>query len=210
MDIQEKAAPPAKPKRRYDNSRRQQQVATKKRRILETALKLINTDPESFTMRQLALRARLPERTLYHLFGDRDTLLVELNSLIANEIMRVDFNSQHARPEDFLVSTFEAFERNPRLIKGYLDSILGREARNLFQDGPEKFIMKSFAPQPPADMSPEEATRWAMVCSLFNAQTWRTLADCDFAHENFRSSAMVWAIRLLISNLQGNHQTAAS
>lgn len=203
MDTQDKATPAVKPKRRYDNSRRQQQVANKKRRILETALKLINSDPEAFTMRQLALKARLPERTLYHLFGDRDTLLLELNKLISTEIMRVDFNAEHPRPEEFLLTTFEAFERNPRLIKGYLDSILGREARNLFQDGPENFIMRSFAPKSPDAMSPEEATRWAIVCSLFNAQTWRTLADCDFAHQDFRSSALVWAIRLLIENLQG-------
>lgn len=208
MDTQDKAAPAAKPKRRYDNSRRQQQVANKKRRILETALKLINSDPESFTMRQLALKARMPERTLYHLYGDRDTLLLELNKLIANEIMQVDFKANHPRPEEFLIATFNAFEKNPRLIKGYLDSILGREARNLFQDGPEEFIMRSFAPKSPDAMTPEEATRWAIVCSLFNAQTWRVLADCNFAHQDFRTSALVWAIRLLIENLHG--RTAAS
>ncbi len=201
------STPQKRPKRRYDNTRRQHQVATKKRRILETALKLINTDPETFTMRQLALKARLPERTLYHLFGDRDTLLLELNKLIATEIMRLDFNSEHEKPEEFILATFDAFEKNPRLIKGYLDSILGRDARNLFQDGPETFIMKSFAPQDPALMSPEMATRWALVCSIFNAQTWRTLADCNFAHPEYRSQALVWAISLLIDNIKSHKAT---
>lgn len=201
MNSQQETTPLSKPKRRYDNTRRQQQVVSKKRRILETALKLINTDPESFTMRQLALKARLPERTLYHLFGDRETLLFELNTLIATEIMRLDFTADHQKPEDFILATFDAFEKNPRLIKGYLDSILGRDARNLFQDGPETFIMKSFARQDPADMPPEVATRWALVCSIFNAQTWRTLADCKFAHPEYRSQALVWAIRLLMDNL---------
>jgi|GEM_PF-6510692 AcrR family transcriptional regulator len=202
MKSSNNAGPESKPKRNYDNSRRQQQVAVKKRRVLETALKLMNSDPESFTMRQIALKARLPERTLYHLFGDRETLLSELNQLIAQEIIQLNFDQDDPDPENFVRLTFEAFERNPKLIKGYLDSVLAREARNLFQDKPEAFVLRSFAKKDPSEMTPTEATRWALICSLFSVQTWRNLADCDFADPEFRPQTLVWAMHLLMANIQ--------
>jgi hypothetical protein len=54
---------------------------------------------------------------------------------------------------------------------------------------------------------PEEATRWALICSLFSAQTWRILADSAFANPDFRSQTLVWAMRTLMANIRQGMST---
>ncbi len=121
-------------KRSYDRSSRVQSATESKEAVIELAMRLLQEQGEHFSIRKLAQATTYSERHLYRIFNGIEGLASAIN-LRLNRLLRLDTIFQELTLEnlpDAAVEIFAQFNKNEKLVRAYLESPLGRAAREVW------------------------------------------------------------------------------
>lgn len=192
--------------RSYHSPLRERQAAATRRAILEAAAELILSDGlTDFSMREVASRAGVAERTVYHHFPSRQELLDGLNAWVTEQLEERRLQADPREIEDLpgrVAAIFAAFDEIgvPARAMARLSASQGmrsegyRERTAAFR---ERFadVLDTL----PADQADR---RFAVLRHLVSSTTWLTLRD-EFGLEGDEAArAVSWALETLLDDLR--------
>ena len=186
----------------YDSPLRREQARGTRQAILEAAATVI-TESGDFVMAQVAERAGVAVRTVYHHFPDRDSMLDALAVWLANElgypqqVMPPDLDTFADETEDM----FKRFAVDDVKLQAYFSTPAGLAARRHARARRLEHL-RHLAATELAD--PDTAERTAvMIHQIASSRTWRGLIEESHLEGNDAAEAIGWMIRTLIMSVKG-------
>lgn len=192
--------------RPYHSPLRERQAADTRRDILRAAAEIIAGDGlTDFSMRSVAARAKVSERTVYHHFPSRQVLLDGLAEWVDDQLRELRLQADPRDIEDMpgrIAALFSAFEDigAPALAMARLAAVHG--IRSAAHEERTAAFRDRFAdlldPLPP-----DEAERcFAVVRHLVSSTTWLTLRDEFRLGGEDAARAIAWALDALLEELR--------
>lgn len=186
----------------YDSPLRREQARGTRQSILEAAAMVI-TESGDFVVAQVAERAGVAVRTVYHHFPDRDSMLDALAIWLANElgypepVMPPDLDTF----ADETVAMFKRFAADDVKVQAYFSTPTGLAARRHARARRLEHL-RHLAATEFAD--PDTAERTAvMIHQIASSRTWRGLIEESHLDANDAAEAIGWMIRTLIESVKG-------
>lgn len=191
--------------RAYHSPLRERQAANTRREILQAAAELIESDGlADFSLREVAARADVSERTLYYHFPNRQAVLDALADWVDEQLRERRLQDDPRNIEDFparIAAIFAAFDEigAPARAMARLSAAEGMRSA-AYRDRTEAFrerFAEVLDPLPPA-----EAERcFALLRHVVSATTWMTLREEFGLEAEDAAAAMAWALRALLDDL---------
>lgn len=193
--------------RSYHSPLRKAQAEATRNLILETLAEMVATDGlVDLSIRDLANRAEMSERTVYRHFPDRDSLFEALIDKTATEL---DWDSaedrlgigSYADIVDAIPAVFESFEREETAtrVAVQLANVLGRVSDDgKRRNDRHRVLLERHLP----DLDPDSRERlFALLRVVMSSRTWLRLED-EFGYDASVSGPMVaWVIRLMLDDV---------
>lgn len=192
----------SKKPRKYDNSSRLEKSNNNRQKIIENYVDLlVEKRGEEISLEELAERANLSARTLFRFFGDKKSLIRELETYLETYVIRVAGNLQIMTVEDFAEFAFQVFDKYESLILAYLYTNFGQQSRVLFRRKFNILVMEKVKAQIPLTNSKEEEHRINLIITLINANLWSDLRNVYNESGTEMGKSMKWAVGTLLKNL---------
>lgn len=193
-------------KRPYHSPLRERQTRNTRSSILEAAAELIVDEGlESFSMRSVADRASVSERTVYHHFPNRQALLDGFTEWVDQRLRERQLQIDPRDIEDLpgrIAAIFRAFDDigAPARAMARLsaaDGMRSAEHRGRTEAFRER-LGELLDPMPD-----EEAERsFALIRHLVSSTTWLTLRDEFRLSPDDTSRVMAWGLETLLEDLR--------
>lgn len=190
-------------RRPYTSPVRDRRAAETRRKILDATARIIADDGVSgFSVREIASRAGVAERTVYHHYPDRQALLDGLtewvDDLIADRGVRVGIGSVDDLP-GLVRDVYSAFDDigAPAVAMARLSMAEGmRSARHHRRTEGLRRLVGAIG-----DLTPEEVERrFAVIRVVTASTTWLTFREALGLGIEDAAEAAGWAIEALLSS----------
>lgn len=191
--------------RPYHSPLRERQAAETRREILQAAAELIMHGAlTDFSMRDVAARAEVSERTVYYHFPNRQAVLDGLTEWVDDQLRERELQAHPMGIDDLperMTAIFAAFEEigAPALAMARLAA-----AQDMYSAGHRERtagFRDRFA-EVLDPLPPEEAERcFAVLRNLVSAATWWSLSDEFGLSGEEAGRAIAWALETLLDDL---------
>lgn len=199
---------PAPPRRAYDSTARRRQAAETRRRIVLAATELVHTGParvwQGVTVRAVAARAGVSERTLYRHFGSerglRDAVMHHLEEEAGIDLVGMTLEDV----AEIAARIFEQLASFPLEPRPPLDPTL-REANQRQR----RALLAAVAARTEPRWSEKDQTAAAAVFDVLwsSAAYERLVVDWKLDQER-AAEAVAWTIGLVADAVRGGHPPA--
>jgi AcrR family transcriptional regulator len=190
--------------RTYDSPLRREQAEGTRHRILDAAASVINEDKD-FVVAQVAKRAGVSVRTVYHHFPDREAMLNVLSVRLARQLGYTG----PEMPDDLMsfadgaVAIGKRVGANDDLVRAHMSTPAGQATH---QHGRARRLehLRQLADAELADVDPQIA-EWLVVIihQLASSRTWLAMKDEAQLDVAEAAEAVAWAIRTLLESVRG-------
>src|SRR6266446_5272895 len=189
--------------RSYSSALRQKQTENTHAQILETALKLMTSQPlEGVTHETVAREGQVALRTVYRHFPSRDDLFAAIRTVVEQ---RMGLNACPETEDDLLANVHRVsrqLDQNPALAR-IVFSPAGRQVRSEDNDRRLEAVAKALE-QATRHLSPSAREGVAGVFQLLcSAPAWQILSERAHLDGESAAQALDWALRTLLSALYG-------
>lgn len=193
-------------KRAYHSPLRERQAAATRGEILQAAAELILAEGlTDFSLRDVAGRADVSERTVYYHFPNRQAVLDGLNELVDGRLRDLDLQADPRDIEDVpgrIEEIFAAFESIGAPARAMARLAVAQGLRSVEHDERTVAFRERFA-DVLDPLSPEEAERcFAVLRHVISAATWLTLREEFELSGEDAAKAMAWALQTLLGDLR--------
>jgi AcrR family transcriptional regulator len=190
--------------RTYDSPLRRENAQRTRKRILDSAASVITEDGD-FVVAQVAERAGVSVRTVYHHFPDREAMLDALGEWLAEELgyPRPEWPQDLSSFADLTVEMAERLSADVDKMRVFFSTPVGQAARRQARARRLKHLRR-LADVELAGMDPQTA-EWAVVIihELASSRTWLAIQDDAGFDVSEAAEAVGWAIKTLLRGLKG-------
>lgn len=182
---------------------RGRQAELARRSILDAASAgLLNGNPDTMSLAEVAEQAGVSARTLYRYFPARDALMAAALEHLNEELGLVP----EVDPDD-IGGTFLAgsarMAQYPTLVRNLNQTAAGRNSRSAYREGrARQFADAVLALAPPGMDSQSVRAAGAVVASLCGSAAWVTLCDEQGLSVEEARAAVAWTIETLIETIR--------
>jgi AcrR family transcriptional regulator len=196
-------------KRPYQSDLREKQREQTRNDILDSFCAMISEKgPEACTIPEIAKRAGVALRTVYHHFPAREDLLAALAQAIRQKHGGIGYPKTPEEIPAIVAALFAQFDLHPDLIQAQLLTSLGREVRDLARIERVKAVRAALRPISSHLPSEEAEGAAAIIKHLFSAETWWAIKR-DFGLDGAAAGRITAkAIGLLIEDLADRNRMA--
>lgn len=192
-------------KRQYDTRLRESQAEQTRSRILAALAEQIgDAGLSEFSIEQVARKAGVSTRTVYHYFPNRDALFDGVTVWLDQQAVGLPFPESPTTEQllDHLRMAFEQFDQYEALIRAQLVTGVGRALRERGRSQRRPAIEALVRREAPG-LSEEELRRaTALVHYLGSSEAWRSMKDESSMSSKEAGEAVTWAIRTLLDALR--------
>ena len=190
--------------RTYDSPLRRENAQRTRKRILDAAASVITEDGE-FVVAQVAERAGVSVRTVYHHFPDRETMLDALGEWLAEELgyPRPEWPADLASFADLTETAAEQLRADLDKMRVFFSTPVGQAARRQARAQRLEHLRR-LADAELAGVDPQVA-KWlaVIVHQLASSRTWLGMRDEAGFEVLEAAKAVGWAIRTLVESVKG-------
>jgi AcrR family transcriptional regulator len=156
------------------------------------------------SMEAVARRARVSARTVYRYFPTKDDLLTAFWDWFLDQLGVGDDPVSADELPDFVDRLFEMFGRQEPLMRGFIASRAGAEARRASFPRRRRQIERSL--ESLTDKMDRADARLALAALhlCYSANSWLTMRDMWGLSSAEAGRAAAWAMRVLLSELRRN------
>jgi AcrR family transcriptional regulator len=194
--------------RTYHSPLRREQAQGTRERILDAAASVI-TEAGEFVVAQVAKRAGVSVRTVYHHFPDREAMLDALAGWLAAQLgyPRQEMPKDLASFADETVAMFKRFDADREKVRAFFSTPVGQATRKHARARRLEYLRRLVDAEL-TGVDPQ-AAEWAVVIihQIASSRTWLALKDDAGLDGPEAAEAVGWAIRTLVESVKG---TAAS
>jgi AcrR family transcriptional regulator len=191
-------------------SARTELAALTRDRILGGLAALLRQSDDEVTFERLALEARVPQRTLYRYYANKEALFSAFWPWVNESIETPPRPTTTAELVAHIPALFAAFERDEALVRAMLHNPHGRAVRLANADARRKKFEAALS-DVTARLSGAEAKRLlAAVTALCSASGWETMKDNWGLSGPVAAEAAQWAVEALIDEARGHSRSGSS
>ncbi len=189
-------------KRKYNNTLRAQKSDHTTVQIIETYVHMLAAAKGSeVQIQDLALKAKVSERTIFRFFKDKKALHEATDSYIQrylqSSLQLIEKNSFLG----FVQKSFLLFEEHHDLMLAYMFSPYGIKARTVFRKQLNEILISQILKEKKLKLSKQNKHKLSVIVSLVNVKIWYDLKN-DFKMTSPEiSQSMSWAIESLLDQL---------
>lgn len=191
--------------RSYDSPLRRENAERTRRRILDAAASVITADGD-FVVSEVAERAGVSVRTIYHHFPDREIMLDALGEWLAEELgyPRLEWPRDLTSFADKTVEIAEQLSADIDKMRVFFSTPVGQAARRQARAQRLEHL-RQLADQELAGVDAQTA-EWAVLIihELASSRTWLAMRDDAGLDVTQAAEAVRWAIKALLANLRAN------
>jgi AcrR family transcriptional regulator len=195
---------PSAGSRTYDSPLRRENAQRTRKRILDAAASVI-TEEGDFVVAQVADRAGVSVRTVYHHFPDRETMLDALGEWLAEELgyPRPEWPMDLASFADQTVVVAKQLSADVDKMRVFFSTPVGQTTRRQARAHRLEHL-RHLADAELAGVDPQTA-EWAIVIihELASSRTWLAMQDDAGFDVVEAAQAVAWAIKTLLRCLKG-------
>jgi AcrR family transcriptional regulator len=187
--------------RPYRSTLRQQQAEATRQLILQAlAEQLAEEGRQEFSIAEAAERAGVATRTIYRYFPNRDAMLDAIGQWVDQQLGDLPFPTTPEEVAQLAEQAFPRFEQQAVLVRALLLSGLGQSVRSRLRGKRRPSVEAALHPL----LGDGESARaiQALIGHLVTAETWKHLHDEFGVDGDAAASAVAWAIRTLIAELE--------
>lgn len=193
-------------KRKYNNDLRLKKSEQVSKRVIQTMVELlVETRGGEVQFKDLAKKSKVPLRTIFRLFKDRDQLhkatekyLAQIIQASVGELSKYDFIT-------FSKNTFELYDKNENLVMAYLFSPFGHQARDILRKKFNQLLITQILKERKISSNDVSKKKMALIVSMVSAKIWYDI-KMDFGYSGKESGEAVgWALQVLLENLEKNN-----
>jgi AcrR family transcriptional regulator len=191
-------------KRPYSSRLRASQAEQTRVRILEAlAEEIADGGMSDFSIDQIARRAGVSPRTVYHHFPNRDALLNGVTDWLDQQVTGEPISENTTARElfDHLAAAFEAMDAHEGLIRAQLLTELGQTVRRRGRSRRRPAIEFLIRREAPGASEVEVRRTTALVHYLASSEAWRSMKDESGMSGREAGEAVIWAIGTLLARL---------
>ncbi|WP_052201043.1 TetR/AcrR family transcriptional regulator [Terriglobus sp. TAA 43] len=189
--------------RGYTSPLRKQQAEDTRRRIVDSALELIQETPqEALSHERIAKRSEIALRTVYRHFPSRTELLDAVWQESDRRLQLAHYPDTESDMLASLDSVYGNMDAHPGLIRGLLYSNAGQEMRRRDSERRRQGVVKALADATSQLSEGERRQVIAVFQSLYSARTWEMMRDRAHLKDGEVSKAVGWAMRTLLDSLR--------
>jgi AcrR family transcriptional regulator len=191
--------------RSYDSPLRRENSQNTRKRILDATASLI-TEDEEFVVAQVAKRAGVSVRTVYHHFPDREAMLDALGEWLAEELgyPRPDWPKDLASFADQTVAMAERLSADEDKLRVFFSTSVGQDARRQARARRLEHL-RHLAHAELEGVDAETAERVAVIIhQLASSRTWLAMKDEAGLDTSESAEAIGWAIRALVQSVKSS------
>ncbi len=198
-----------KKKRAYDGTSRSEKSEAVSQKIIETLVSLlVESRGADVPFKDLSKKSKIPLRTIFRLFKDKEALHVATDSYLTqiiassmSELTKYDFLT-------FAKNTFAVYDRNAGLVIAYLFSSFGRQAREILRQRFNRLLRDQILKERKIEPSSAIDVKLALVVSLVNAKLWYDIRT-DFGYSGEQIGESVgWALDCLLKDIERTQRAA--
>jgi len=192
------------PTRKYSSELRAEQHDQTRLRILEAAAELMAdpTQPE-LTFAAIGKQARISDRTVYRHFPTKEGLLEAFWAYVNTQLGMAEYPETTRALLAVMPSVYAGFDARAGLIRAHLASPAGRELRQRIAPKRRQLFLRMLDGYA-AGLPPKSKRRaCAVVQLLFSPRAWDSLEENWDMDGREAAEACDWAIRTLLSALEG-------
>lgn len=190
--------------RTYHSPLRREQAQGTRERILDAAASVI-TEAGDFVVAQVATRAGVSVRTVYHHFPDREAMLDALGEWLAAQLgyPRQELPEDLASFADETVAMCKRFDADYDKMRAFFSTPVGRATRRHARARRLEHLRRLAAAEL-TGVDPRTA-EWAVVIihQIASSRTWLALRDETELDGSDAAEAVGWAIRTLLESVNG-------
>jgi AcrR family transcriptional regulator len=190
--------------RTYDSPLRREQAQGTRERILDAAASVI-TEAGDFVVAQVAERAGVSVRTVYHHFSDREAMLDALAEWLAAQLgyPRQELPEDLSAFADETVAMFKRFDADLEKMRVFFSTPIGRATRQHARARRLEHLRR-LAEAELSGVDPQTAERAVvMIHQIASSRTWLALKDEADLDGSDAAETIGWAIRTLLGSLEG-------
>ena len=189
-------------KRKYNNTLRSQKSDSTTVHIIETYVHMLAAAKGSeVQIQDLALKAKVSERTIFRFFKDKKALHEATDSYIQRYL---DSSLQLIEKNSFLgfvQKSFLLFEEHHDLMLAYMFSPYGIKARAVFRKQLNEILISQILKEKKLKLSKNNKYKLSVIVSLVNVKIWYDLKNDFIMSGPEISQSMSWAIESLLDQL---------
>jgi AcrR family transcriptional regulator len=187
--------------RTYDSPLRRENAQRTRRRILDAAASVITLDGD-FVVAQVADRAGVSVRTVYHHFPDRETMLDALGEWLAEELgyPRTEWPADLASFADLTEAAAEQLSADLDKMRVFFSTPVGQAARRQARARRLEHLRR-LADAELAGADPQAKWLAVIIHQLASSRTWLGMRDEAGFDVSEAAKAVGWAIRTLVGSV---------
>lgn len=190
--------------RTYHSPLRREQAQGTRARILDAAASVI-TEAGDFVVAQVANRAGVSVRTVYHHFPDREAMLDALAERLAAQLgyPRQEMPKDLASFADETVAMFKRFDADREKVRAFFSTPVGQATRKHARARRLTYLRR-LANTELSGVDSQAAERVVVVIhQIASSRTWLALKDDAGLDGPEAAEAVGWAIRTLVESVKG-------
>ena len=190
--------------RTYDSPLRRENAQRTRKRILDAAASVITEDGD-FVVAQVAERAGVSVRTVYHHFPDREAMLDALGEWLAEELgyPRPEWPKDLVSFADQTITMAERLSADVDKVRVFFSTPVGQAARRQAR-GRRLEHLRHLADAELVGVDPQTAEWVAVIIhQLASSRTWLAMQEDAGFDVSEAAEAVGWAIKTLLESVKG-------
>lgn len=174
-------------------------AALTEERVMQALAGLLTAGAEEITFRTLASASRVPERTLYRYYPNRDQLFAAFWTWLND---RLGMPPPPRSPDELIAGIariFAAFSADAPLIRAMLHDPQGRATRLAHSEARRKRLRTALEPVLEPLTAGERKRLIAAIQALISAAGWETMQDYGQLTAQEATETAQWAVAALIA-----------
>ncbi len=189
--------------RDYNNTSRSEKSNANRQKIIEMYVTLlVENNGLDIPLQVLSKKSKTSMRTLFRIFGDKESLNEEIDRYLAQYLTSVSDNLHKMNFSDYAAYSYQVFDQYEKLFKAYLYTSFGQSARVQFRKKFNELLVAKISEELKISPSNEELKKLFFIASLINANIWKDINDSFNLSGQEISGTVKWATQQLLKDIK--------
>lgn len=203
-DVKRKATRKSVPATRvYNSETRLLQSEQSQNLVLATYIKLlVERKGEEVSVSEISEVSGISPRTVFRFFKDKEALHKATSDYITDYLKEAIRRLDATDLFEFIVQTFESFDRNEDLVIAYVVSPFGQQLRAVFRKNFEQLVIQKIRKQYTLKNDAKTTAKLAVIVAMINAKIWYDIRSTNKLSGTQIGQGVAWAVKLTLDDLR--------